>query len=85
MIWYFIHRRINPSTKVGVSKLKEDIESKVFNYFGDDILKLNTWFEDTMNVIIAAEAEGYNKYIRMLFKTYRKFGNSKFGVAIKQE
>ena len=42
MLWDFIHRRVNPSTKVGAAKLKEMIEGKDLSAFGHDVSKYNT-------------------------------------------
>ena len=75
MLWDFIQRRVKPSTKVGVTKLKEDIENKTLTSFGNDVTKYNTWFEDTRRAIIAEEGEGYNEYTCMLFKAYKTSTN----------
>lgn len=63
LLWGFIKQRINPSIKVGATKLKKGIEKKELQDFGDDVIKLNTWFGDTRLSIIGEEGEGYNKYL----------------------
>ena len=64
ILWDYIRRRIKPSTRVGTSKLKGDIEKKEMRDFGNDVSKFNTWLEDTRRSIIGEEGEGYNKYVR---------------------
>ena len=85
MLWDFIRRRVKPSTKVGASKLKEEIESKKLTAFNNDVAKYNTWFEDTRRAIIAEEGEGYNEYTRMLFKAYKSSTNVEFKESVKEE
>ena len=85
MLWDFIRRRVKPSTKVGASKLKEDIENKTLAFFGNNVANYNTWFEDTRRAIIAEEGEGYNEYTRMLFKAYRTSTNEEFKESVKEE
>ena len=85
MLWDFIRRRVKPSTKVGASKLKEEIESKKLTVFNNDVAKYNTWFEDTRRAIIAEEGEGYNEYTRMLFKAYKSSTNVEFKESVKEE
>ena len=55
LLWDFICRRINPSTTVGASKLKDKIESMKPAQFENNIIKYNTWFEDTRDAIIKEE------------------------------
>ena len=64
MLWDYIRRRIKPSTRVGASKLKRDIEKKEVRDFGNDVSKYNMWFEDAKRSIIGEEGEGYNEYLR---------------------
>ena len=64
ILWDFTRRRVNPSTKVGASKLKDDIEGKTLTSVGTNVTKYNTWFEDTRRAIIAEEVEEYNEYTR---------------------
>ena len=85
LLWDFIKRRIKPSTKVGASKLKEGIEKKELRDFGDDVTKLNTWYGDTRLAIISEEGEGYNEYLRMLFRAYLGSDNAKFKIAVEEE
>ena len=42
LLWDFIRRRINPTTTVGASKLKDEIESHTPAMFDNDIIKYNT-------------------------------------------
>ena len=85
MLWDFIKRRVKPSTKVGAAKLKGKIEKAKLSDHNDDVIKFNTWFEDTRLAIIAEEGEGYNEYTRMLFQAYLCSNNVEFRVAIKEE
>ena len=63
LLWDFIHCRINPTTIVGALKLKDEIESTNVSDFDNDIIKCNTWFEDTRERIIKEEGDGYNEYL----------------------
>ena len=84
-LWYFIRARVKPSTKVGASKLKERIEKKELRDFDDDVTKFNTWFTDTRTSIRREEGEGYNEYLRQLFRAYLGCDNDKFKVAVEEE
>ena len=67
-LWDFIRRRVNPTTTVGVSKLKNQVENSTLSDFGNDVAKFNTWFDDTRTKIIKEEGKGkYNEYLRSLF------------------
>ena len=85
LLWDFIRRRVKPSTTVGASRLKDDIENKTLEDFNDDVTKYNSWFTDTRDQIIREEGEGYNEYTRSLFKAYRKSSNEDFREAIASE
>jgi len=85
LLWDFIRRRVKPSTKVGASKLKEEIESKTSASFSNNVAKHNTWFEDTRRAIIAKEGEGYNEYTRMLIKAYKTSTNAELKEAVKEK
>ena len=52
LLWDFIRCRINPTTAVGASKLKHEIEKMKAPAFDNDIIRYNTWFEDTRERII---------------------------------
>ena len=62
LLWDFIRRRINPTTTVGASKIKENIEDTKVPEFDNTIFKYNTWFEDNRDKIIKEEGDGYNEY-----------------------
>ena len=85
LLWDFIRRRINPTTTVGASKLKDEIESHTPAMFDNDIIKYNTWFEDTRTAIIKEEGKGYNEYLRSLFRAYLTCAPGDFLDAIKDE
>ena len=85
LLWDFIRRRINPNTTVGASKLKDDIESTTPASFDNDIIRYNTWFEDTRKAIIKEEGVGYNDYLRSLFRAYLTCPEEEFLEAIKNE
>ena len=85
MLWDYIRRRIKTSTWVRASKLKGDIEKKEVRDFGNGVSKYNTWFEDTRRSIICKEGEGYNKYLRQLFRAYLNCENKEFKKAVKEE
>ena len=68
MIWYYIKRHIKPITRVIVAELYGYIESTRLTNFGDNIVKFNTWLEDTRKAIIDEEGKFYNEYIVQLFQ-----------------
>ena len=70
---------------MGTSKLKGDIEKKEMRDFGNDVSKFNTWLEDTRRSIIGEEGEGYNKYLRQLFRAYLNCENKEFKKAVEEE
>jgi hypothetical protein len=85
-LWDYIRRRVNPTTTVGASRLKDLIESAKLSDFSNDVIKFNTWFDDTRTSIIKEDGEGrYNEYLRSLFKTYLGCANSEFVESIKDE
>ena len=53
--------------------------------FGNNVVKFNTWFEDTMTEIINDEGEGYNKYHRQLFRVYLTCNDAKSNDSVTQE
>ena len=69
---------MNPSTTVGVSKLKEDIETKKLSDFNHDVIKYNTWFCDTRESIMKEEGPGFSEYLRSLFRAYQTSNNQEF-------
>ena len=85
LLWDFIRRRINPTTTVGASKLKDEIEAMTAASFENNIVKYNTWFEDTRDKILKEEGEGYNEYLRSMFRAYLACKNTEFVEAIKDE
>ena len=85
LLWDFIRRRTNPTTTVGASKLKDDIENVKLEKFDQDVIKYNTWFVDTRIAIIKEEGTGYNEYLRSLFRAYLTCVNEEFLEAIKEE
>ena len=85
-LWDYIRRRVNPTTTVGASRLKDMIESAKLSDFSNDVVRFNTWFQDTRMNIIKEEGDGYyNEYLRSLFKAYLECGNSEFVEAVKDE
>ena len=85
LLWDFIRRRINPTTTVGASKLKDDIEGTKVSAFDNDIVKYNTWFDDTRELIIKEEGDGYNEYLRSMFRAYLSCDDKEFADTIKDE
>ena len=86
LLWDFIRRRVNPSTIVGASKLKEELENEKLATFDHDVTRYNTWFEDIRSNIIRDEGAGkYNEYLRNLFRAYMTCNNAEFVDAVKDE
>ena len=53
---------VDPSTKVGACALKEEIESKTLQDFGNDVKGFNAWLVDTKKEIVRQEGPGkYNE------------------------
>ena len=61
--WDFIMRRFNPMTTVSMSNYKAEIEKVTLTQFDNDIIKFNTWFDDTRSNIIREEGKGYNEHL----------------------
>ena len=76
---------MNPTTTVGASKLKGAIKTKELADFDDDVIKYNAWFEDTRELIIKKEGEGYNEYSCSLFRAYKACSNLEFQETIVAE
>ena len=85
LLWDFLRRTIKPSTMVGASKLKEALEKCDLATHGQSVIKFNSWFEDTRLEIIAEEGEGYNEYLRILFRAYLTSNLPDFLETIKNE
>ena len=85
LLWDYIRRRVNPSTTVGASKLKDEIESKKLADFDHDVIRYNTWFCDTREEIMKEEGEGFSEYLRSLFRAYQSSDNQEFLDAIAEE
>ena len=86
MLWFRIIQVINPSTKISVGNLKEELEAADLKDFGHNIKKFNTWFNDKKSMIVREVGiTGYSEYERCLFKTYRTAQNKEFLEAINAE
>ena len=85
LLWDYIRRRVNPTTTVGASKLKDEIERKKLADFDHDVIKYNTWFCDTREEIMKEEGEGFSEYLRSLFRAYQSSDNKEFLDAIAEE
>ena len=77
---------MNPTTSVGASSFKEQLENKTLADFSGDIVKYNTWFQDMRDEIIKEEgSDRYNEYLRNLFKAYLTCPDAEFVDTIKFE
>ena len=86
LLWDFIRRRVNPTTTVGASRFKEELETTTLAVFSDDIIKYNTWFQDIRSEIIKEEGdERYNKYLRNLFRAYLTCSDNEFIETIRHQ
>ena len=85
LLWDYIRRRINPTTTVGASRLKDEIESKKLADFDHNVTKYNTWFTDTREEIMKEEDEGFPEYLRSLFRAYQTSHNQEFLDAVAEE
>ena len=86
LLWDFIRRRVNPSTTVGASKFKEELETKTIADFDNDVVKYNSWFEDVRTMIIRDEGpDKYNKYLRNVFRSYLECRVEEFVETVKGE
>ena len=72
LLWDYIRRRVKPSTTVGASKLKDEIERKTIKDFGNDVTKYNSWFVDTRAQIVREEGEGYSESLRSISRLQSK-------------
>ena len=86
LLWDYIRRRVNPTTTVGASSFKEQLENKTLADFLGDIVKYNTWFQDMRDEIIKEEgSDRYDEYLRNLFKAYLNCPDAEFVDTIKFE
>jgi hypothetical protein len=85
LLWDFIRRRVNPSTSVGASRFKDELETKKLSDFDNNVTKYNTWFDDTREHITKEEGEGYTEYLRALFRAYLTSTNKEFVDSIAAE
>ena len=81
----YIKRRFNPRTKVEASRLKTKIEKRKLRDFDNDVVEYNYWVKETETSITAEEGEGYNKYLRQLFREYLTSDSEGFLEVIKEE
>ena len=70
---------------VGASKLKNEIGNIKSSLFDNNIVKYNTWFEGTRDVIIKEEGLRYNEYLRPIFRDYSSYEDDEFLDATKDE
>ena len=84
---HHFRKHVNPSTAVGASILKGEIETENFKAFGQDLKKYHTWIEDCKTQIDGGEGEGnyMDYYYRCKFKTYKTCTNKEFQEVIKEE
>ena len=85
LLWDFVRRRINPTTTIGASRLKDAIETKTLADFDHDVVKFNTWFCDTRDLNIRDEGGGYDEYLRSLFRAYQVSDQQEFKDTIAEE
>ena len=52
LLWDFLRRKVSPTTTIGASKLKKQIESRTLVDFDNGVDNFNTWFSDTRYQII---------------------------------
>ena len=78
LLWEYIRRRLNSSTMVGASRLKDQIESRTISSFDNNVIKYNTWFSETRAQIIKEDGDGYNEYLRSLFRVYLTRNDNEF-------
>ena len=86
LLWDHIRRRVNPTTTVGASRFKEQLETTTLSTFKGEIVKYNTWFQDTRDSIIKEEGDNrYDEYLRNLFHSYLTYKDQEFVDTIKFE
>ena len=86
LLWNAIIRRVNPTTKISIGNLKDELESASLEDFGYDVKSFNTWFVDKRNAIVREVGEGgYTEYERCLFKIYKTAKNEEFLKGINNE
>ena len=72
-------KRVNPTTKVSIRNIKDELENANLKDYGYDIKKFNTWFIDRRNAIVREVGKGeYTEYKRSLFKIYKTARNQEF-------
>ena len=86
LLFHHFCKHVKPSTAVGSSMLKDDLESKDLKEFGQDLKKYHTWLEDCKTQIDREEGDiNYKEYLRCVFRTYLTSTNKEFREAIKDD
>eukprot|EP00957_Ditylum_brightwellii_P107482 8201077-Ditylum_brightwellii.AAC.1 len=71
LLWYRMIKQVNPSTKVSVKNLKNELENANLKDFDQDIKRFNQWFKDKRTlIVIKLGKDGYKEYTRYLYKAY---------------
>ena len=79
-------KHVKPLKTVGLSKLKDGIDSKDLKEFGQDLKNYHTWLEDSKTQINQEEGQGnYKKYLICVFRTYKTSMDKEFRNEIKEE
>ena len=85
LLWEFIWRRVNPTTTVGASNFKAEIDRATLADHENSVVTFNIQFDDTRTKIIKEEREGYNEYLRQLFRAYLTCDDSEFNESVRHE
>ena len=86
LLWNKLVLQVNPSTKISVGNLKDELIGADLKNFNQDVKKFNTWFTEKRNLIVREVGkEWYTEYKQCLFKTYRTAENEEFLTAVNAE
>ena len=86
LLWDYLVGHVNPSTKVSVANLKDELENCNLNDHNHDVKAFNQWFSAKKAEIVREVGKsGYTEYIRCLFKAYRTARDKEFLIAINNE
>eukprot|EP00957_Ditylum_brightwellii_P128597 9809947-Ditylum_brightwellii.AAC.1 len=86
LLWCLIMEKVNLTTNVSATNLKDKLENAKLDDFRQDIKEFSTWFADKRNAIIREVGKEWStKCKRCLFKTYQTAEKKEFMIAISQE
>ena len=82
-MFYLIFERINPSTRIGVSNLKDEIEKATLAKFDNNVKDLLDYMSSNYSIVID-KVEIHEDYVRHIFRALLSGPNSNFNRFIER-